>query len=154
MTQPAEIVIDEGRFEDAAEIVAFQCRMAHETEDKILDKAVVTSAVTAVFQDPTKGFYVVARDGEALAACVLITYEWSDWRNSNLWYFQSVYVASEYRRRGIFSQIYSEVVNRAKKAGAMFVRLYVEKDNERAQRTYEKLGMTKMPYLMYDVKIG
>ncbi|MEM7454331.1 MAG: GNAT family N-acetyltransferase [Planctomycetota bacterium] len=139
--------------EDAETICDFQLKMALETEDKILDSSIVLPAVRAVFEDPRRGFYMVARDGENVVGCLLITYEWSDWRNCDIWYFQSVFVEQEYRGRGIFTLMYERIMELAREADIMFVRLFVEVENDRAQRTYERLGMKKMPYYMYDVKL-
>ena len=146
-------VVTEATSKDVEGIVAFQCLMAKETEGKTLDPAIVTPAVRAVFDDSKKGFYLVARDEEKLVGCLLVTYEWSDWRNCNLWYFQSVFIEQAYRGQGVFSRMYSEVLERASKANVMFVRLYVETENKQAQKVYEKLGMKRMPYFMYDVQL-
>ncbi len=140
--------------EDAEAIAGFQIAMAKETEDKTLDPNVVNPAVKSVFSDPQKGIYLVADHGGKAVGSLLITYEWSDWRNSNMWYIQSVYVLPEHRGKGLFGMMYRKVVELAKEDGAMFVRLYVETENEKAQRVYEKLGMKRMPYYMYDVRIN
>lgn len=138
---------------DAQSIANFQVAMAQETEDKKLDLENVVQAVSSVFDDKHKGFYLVAEiDGE-VAGSLMVTYEWSDWRNSNMWYIQSVYVQPEFRGRGLFGKLYRKVVELAKEDQAMYVRLYVETENERAQKVYESLGMKRMPYYMYDVKI-
>jgi ribosomal protein S18 acetylase RimI-like enzyme len=142
-----------GRREDASSIAKFQVAMALETENKQLDEQRVESAVRAVFADPAKGFYVVAESNGVVVASLLITYEWSDWRNSNMWYIQSVFVAKEERGQGIFRKLYEFVLERARSEEVMFVRLYVEVENEPAQKVYESLGMKRMPYYMYDVKI-
>ena len=122
--------------------------MASETEHKTLDRAVLTRGTQAVFDDPRRGFYLIAeRDGEP-AGCLLITYEWSDWRNGDWWWFQSVYVTPAARRGGVFRALYAEVERRARAVGAVGLRLYVERDNERAQRTYASLGMEEEAYRM------
>ena len=145
--------IRHARIEDAQSIADFQLAMALETENKKLDPATVLAAVKSVFSDTQKGFYLVADvDGE-VAGSLMITYEWSDWRNGNMWYIQSVYVLPPHRGKGLFSGMYRKVIALAKDANATYVRLYVETENEKAQRTYEKLGMKKMPYFMYDVKV-
>lgn len=139
--------------DDAQSIADFQVAMALETENKTLDPANVLTAVHAVFEDSQKGFYIVADvDGEVVGS-LMITYEWSDWRNGNMWYIQSVFVKPANRGNGLFSQMYHKVMELAKEKGASCVRLYVETENEKAQAAYENLGMKRMPYFMYDVKV-
>lgn len=139
--------------DDASTIAKFQIAMAMETESKTLDPAVVGPAVEAVFDDEGKGFYLVAERGGDICGSLLITYEWSDWRNSQLWYIQSVYVTKAHRGQGVFKSMYQAVVKRAEAENVMYIRLYVEMENTRAQQTYESLGMKRMPYYMYDVRV-
>jgi len=133
---------------DVSFLVACNAAMARETEHKTLDHDVLTRGTQAVFDDPLRGFYLVAEHDGQPAGCLLITYEWSDWRNGNWWWFQSVYVTPAARRHGVFRALYAEVERRARAAGAVGLRLYVERDNERAQRTYASLGMEEEPYKM------
>ncbi len=139
--------------DDAQSIADFQVAMAAETENKTLEPGKVLTAVESVFEDPQKGFYLVAEVEGEVVGSLMVTYEWSDWRNCNMLYIQSVFVKPPQRGNGLFSQMYHRVIELAKKENAMYVRLYVETENEVAQRTYEKLGMKRMPYYMYDVKI-
>lgn len=138
---------------DAPTIANFQIAMAMETESKTLDIDVVLPAVNSVLDDPKKGHYFVGEvDGE-VAGCLMITFEWSDWRNSNVWYIQSVFVSEQHRGQGVFKSLYNKVMQDARENDVMFVRLYVEKENTRAQKTYEALGMKQLPYVMYDVRV-
>jgi GNAT superfamily N-acetyltransferase len=138
---------------DIANIAAWNAAMAWETEQKRLDLQVLKPGVTAVFDEPRRGFYMVAeRDGQAVG-CLLVTYEWSDWRNGDFWWVQSVYVAPEARRGGVFRALYRDVAQRALASGAVGLRLYVETENSRAQRTYQELGMKECHYLMYEQMI-
>lgn len=148
-----ETVIRRATKSDAASIADFQIAMAMETESKSLAANVVVPAVESVFDSPTKGHYYVADIGGEVVGCLLITFEWSDWRNSNIWYIQSVFVAQPHRGKGIFKSLYQEVMHEARENDVMYVRLYVEKENARAQKTYEALGMQQLPYLMYDVRV-
>lgn len=135
---------------DIAAIAEWNLAMAWETEQKRLDPQVLLRGVTAVLDEPRRGFYLVAElDGKA-AGCLLVTYEWSDWRNGDFWWFQSVYVTPDARRSGVFRAMYAEVAQRAKQAGAVGLRLYVETENLRAQRTYRELGMEQCHYFMYE----
>ncbi|MEM7785935.1 MAG: GNAT family N-acetyltransferase [Planctomycetota bacterium] len=143
-----------GNGEDASAIAEFQLAMAWETEDKKLDLNVVQSAVRKVFQDATKGFYIVAESNAQVVAGLLITKEWSDWRDTDIWYIQSVYVVNEFRGQGIYKAMYRRIVELAKENDVKHIRLYVETDNEKAQKVYEAMGMKKLPYLMYDAKVA
>ena len=143
-----------GQPKDIDVIAQFQIAMALETEDMVLDPEVVLPGVSAVFEDASKGFYIVAEAAGNVVGSLLITFEWSDWRNSNMWYIQSVFVTKPARGHGIFKAMYRDVVARAKEKSVMYIRLYVETENERAQKVYESLGMKRMPYFMYDAKIG
>jgi GNAT superfamily N-acetyltransferase len=129
-------------------LVECNAAMALETEHKTLDRDVLTHGTQAVFDDPRRGFYLIAELDDEPAGCLLVTYEWSDWRNGDWWWFQSVYVTKASRRAGVFRALYAEVERRARAAGAVGLRLYVERDNERAQRTYASLGMDEEAYRM------
>src|SRR5579859_816088 len=138
--------------DDIADIAQWNVAMAWETEQKALDPAVLHRGVTAVFDEPRRGFYLVAeREGEPVG-CLLVTYEWSDWRAGDFWWIQSVYVDESARRGGVFRQLYEDAQQRAKQAGAVGMRLYVETENERAQRTYAGLGMERCHYFMYEAE--
>lgn len=147
-----DVKIRAATIDDADSIAAFQVAMALETENKTLDNDIVLTATKQVFKDPEKGFYLVADVGGKPVGSLMITYEWSDWRNSNLWWIQSVFVTPEFRRQGIFQRMYAHIMEEARKNDVMFVRLYVETENAGAQKVYESLGMKRMPYFMYDIK--
>ncbi|MCF8370759.1 MAG: GNAT family N-acetyltransferase [Bacteroidales bacterium] len=129
----------------------FQIKMALETEDLKLDTVVVEKGVTAVFEDETKGNYWVAETKDQIIGSMLMTPEWSDWRNSTVLWFQSVYVLPEFRGKGVFRQMYlnlQEFVKNSVQYGGL--RLYVDKDNISAQKVYEKLGMDGDHYRFYE----
>ena len=150
----SNIVIRQAQPSDAPRIVAFQLNMARETEGKTLDQALVAAGVDAVFQSPdaAKGFYIVAESDGAVVASLLITYEWSDWRNATFWWIQSVYVDAAHRRRGVYSAMHDYVLTRAEADGGVCgVRLYVERENHVAQATYKSLGMEHSHYDLYEI---
>lgn len=152
--RPDDLLVRLATAEDRDAFVRFNCAMAMETEGKRLDDRVVRPGVSAIFEDPARGFYVLAESGGAIVAALMVTFEWSDWRNANFWWIQSVYVVPEFRRRGIYRHLYAFVRDRARADGGVCgFRLYVEKDNTSAQRTYEKLGMAASDYLMYEEKL-
>jgi ribosomal protein S18 acetylase RimI-like enzyme len=136
---------------DAGALVRFNQAMALETEGKELSTEVLTPGVAAVFEDSNKGFYVVADEDGLVVGGLLVTFEWSDWRNKWFWWIQSVYVRPEHRGRSIYGSMYSFVKDLADRRGDVCgFRLYVEHDNTRAQRVYEKLGMKRSHYLAYE----
>ncbi len=136
------------RDSDAAILVEFNIRLAAESEGKQLQQDVVTAGVAAALADPkNKGpYYLVEEDGQILGS-MQITFEWSDWRNGWAWWIQSVYVREYARRQGVFRMLYSHVLEEAQKQGDVIaLRLYVEKENHRAQQTYLSLGMDWLSY--------
>ena len=135
---------------DANAIIDFQLKMAWETEQLALVPEVVTKGVNAVFSDTSRGQYWVAEDTGNVISSLLITYEWSDWRNCEVWWFQSVYVLPVWRRKGIFRSMYLQIRNEAEKQGVAGLRLYVETNNSGAQNTYKALGMQSEHYRMYE----
>lgn len=142
------------RLADSADVevlVQFNAAMAHETEARTLDLATLRAGVTAVLTEPRRGFYLVAEHDGEIAGCLMITYEWSDWRNGDWWWLQSVYVHAGRRRHGVFRALYAEVERRAaQRDDVVGVRLYVERENQRAQQTYASLGMSQSHYHMYE----
>ncbi len=135
---------------DAPSIIDFQLKMAWETEGIRLDPETVTKGVNAVFTDHSKGQYFVAESDQKPVASLLITFEWSDWRNRNVWWLQSVYVMPEYRRRGIFRKMYLFIKEQAGINDIAGLRLYVETRNLNAKKTYEALGMSSEHYSFYE----
>ncbi|HEY9131323.1 MAG TPA: GNAT family N-acetyltransferase [Dyella sp.] len=135
---------------DHVAIAEWNGAMAWETEAKRLDPATLSRGVQAIFDEPRRGFYLVAEDRGTPVGCLMVTYEWSDWRCGDFWWIQSVYVTEAARRRGVFSALYQDVKQRAQAAGAVGLRLYVETENARAQATYGGLGMERCHYFMYE----
>jgi ribosomal protein S18 acetylase RimI-like enzyme len=135
---------------DAEIIIGFQQNMALETENLYLSPDIVSKGVNAVFANPPLGQYWVAEENRQVIASLMITYEWSDWRNSNVWWFQSVYVKPSHRRKGVFTTMYGHIKNEAERLGVPGLRLYVETNNTGAIRTYEALGMNREHYSMYE----
>jgi ribosomal protein S18 acetylase RimI-like enzyme len=135
---------------DETAIADFQLKMAWETEKLSLNPELVEKGVRAVFTNQCHGQYWVAEDNGKIVSSLLITYEWSDWRNTNIWWIQSVYVIPEYRRTGVFRSMYTIIRNEAEKQNIAGLRLYVELNNTRAQKTYEALGMNNCHYSLYE----
>jgi GNAT superfamily N-acetyltransferase len=139
---------------DQAHIAAWNAAMAWETEAKRLDPETLERGVLAIFDEPRRGFYLVAEHDGSPVGCLMVTYEWSDWRCGDFWWIQSVYVIESARRLGVFRALYEDVASRAKAARAVGLRLYVETENERAQATYAGLGMERCHYFMYEAEFS
>jgi GNAT superfamily N-acetyltransferase len=136
---------------DVGVIIDFQQAMARETEDVSLDRHICTRGVQAVFDDPSLGRYFVAETGGRVVASLLITYEWSDWRNGVVWWIQSVYVRPESRKQGIYAGLYDFVQKiAAADVRVRGIRLYVDRRNTPAQEVYRRLGMNGEHYLVYE----
>ncbi|NNF00334.1 MAG: GNAT family N-acetyltransferase [Pyrinomonadaceae bacterium] len=149
MTQEIKIRIAEE--EDAGSMIEFNQAMALETEAKRLEPEKIKEGVEAVFSDERKGFYVVAEnEEERIIGGLMITYEWSDWRNGWFWWIQSVYVLPEARGEGIYSRLYEFVKEKAlSEGGVCGFRLYVDLENKHAQKVYESVGMFASNYLIF-----
>jgi len=153
MADETIVVRDAGRA-DVETLAAFNLAMAAETEAKALDLERLRAGVRGVFDVPGRGFYLVAEIGGQAAGCLMITYEWSDWRNADWWWIQSVYVAPAFRRRGVYRALHAHVERRARQAGIRGLRLYVERENHAAQNTYRTMGMSRAVYDMFEVEFG
>ena len=147
-----EVLVREATMRDTEAIVGFQSAMALETEGKTLDVDTLRTGVRSVIEDPSKGYYLIAEvDGKPVGD-LMVTYEWSDWRSMTFLWIQSVFVDSDWRRRGVYRAMHNHVVNTAERDPSLCgVRLYVDRDNHGAQRTYERLGMSKSHYDMYEI---
>ena len=136
---------------DVEFLVDGNARMAMETESLELDRARLRAGVEAVFADPGRGFYLIAEAEGERAGQMMITYEWSDWRNGVFWWIQSVYTVPELRGRGAFKALYGAVEAMARERGGVCgLRLYVEAHNETAQATYRRCGMSETVYRMFE----
>ena len=145
--------IRKGELRDARLITAFNVAMAQETEHRQLDPERVLAGVKAILKDPHKGFFLLAERNSRIVGQLMITFEWSDWRNGNFWWIQSVYVAPDQRGLGIFSDLYRHVGDLARlRKDVAGLRLYVEKNNDRARRIYENLGMSESFYALYELE--
>ena len=146
-------IIRKGAAQDCQTLVAFNQAMAKETEHKTLDENILHKGVSQLIANPAMGFYLLAEVDQNIAGSLMITEEWSDWRAARFWWIQSVYVAPEFRRQGVYSKLYREVQQLAEEQGDVCgLRLYVEKDNKNAQKTYQSLGMAENQYLMFETK--
>ena len=145
------IEIRKGKLSDTERIVELQLQMAHETEGLQLDKQVVTKGVRGVFQQPKRGSYWVAEEDGKFLAVFLAIPEWSDWRNATVMWIHSLYVIPQARKKGVFSKMFRNLKKQVEQSPDLAgLRLYVDKQNEPAQKVYEKLGMNKHHYELYE----
>ena len=151
MQQHGNVTIRPARRDDAPALCDNNRATALETEGRILDPIVACKGVIELFDNPSRGFYVVAElEGRVIGQC-MITYEWSDWRCGNFWWVQSVYVLAEYRKMGIFTQIFREIYRLAReKSQVAGLRLYVDRDNTTAMKAYGSLGMHEARYVLFE----
>jgi ribosomal protein S18 acetylase RimI-like enzyme len=145
------IAIRRAGADDAQVLVDFNRAMALETEGKELLPEVIGAGVRALLANPAAGFYVVAEMDGRVVGALMLTKEWSDWRNGAFWWIQSVYVRPEYRRRGVYRSLYQHLQQLATADPAVCgFRLYVERENAAAQAVYRRLGMAETHYLVYE----
>jgi RimJ/RimL family protein N-acetyltransferase len=148
---PASLRVRPARASDLEALVAFNRAMAHETERKRLDAATVRRGVRRALRDAGRGRYFVAERGGRIAGALLLTREWSDWRDGWFWWIQSVYVEPSERRRGVYTSLHRAILSRARSSrDVVGIRLYVEQHNRRAQRVYAALGMRPAGYLVFE----
>ena len=145
------ITVREANPGDENIIANFQVRMAKETEQINLDRDIVNKGVNAVLNSPEKGIYFVAASENKIIASLLITFEWSDWRNGNVYWIHSIYVLPEFRKTGVFKTMYLHLKNIAQKdENIRGLRLYVDKTNINAQKVYETIGMDGDHYMLFE----
>lgn len=147
----SDVSFREATRDDVPAIIDFQLAMARETEELELDREILTKGVHALFADPSLGRYFVAvADGRAVGS-LMITYEWSDWRNGMVWWIQSVFVVPEFRRRGVYAGLYAHVKQFVEPDPAIRgIRLYVDNRNATAQQVYARLGMEGEHYRVFE----
>lgn len=146
------IKVRNASIDDLDNLVAGNRAMALETEDRELHPEVVKQGVAHVLQRPHAGRYWIAESESRFVGQIMITREWSDWRNGEFWWIQSVYVTPEWRRRGVFRKLYATVESAAQQQQGVGLRLYVERDNEQARTTYVAMGMHEPAYRMMEVE--
>ena len=148
---PDEFLIRMAEERDLETLAKFNIALAWETEQKELELPVITRGLQTLLKNPRRGFYTVAEVAERVVGCIMITYEWSDWRCGQFWWIQSVYVDPEFRRRGIFRRLYEFLKDRAARENNVCgFRLYVEHSNHAGQSTYAGVGMKEISYKFFE----
>ena len=145
------MIIRQAMAHDAAELAEFNINMAQETEGVRLIPEVIRAGVDNMIAHPERGFYLVVELDNGIQASLMVTTEWSDWRNGTFWWIQSVYVRPDYRRQGLYRELYERVKELAEQEPAVCgYRLYVERENRAAQKTYARLGMRETEYKIFE----
>ncbi|MBL0741905.1 GNAT family N-acetyltransferase [Chryseolinea lacunae] len=145
------ITIQKATLQDVDTLIDFQQKLAFESEGVTLNGNVLRKGLHALFADPNKGFYFIAKENSEVIGCHMITFEWSDWRNGMVWWLQSVYVKESHRKKGVFKLMYDNIVNIVNAdPGLIGLRLYVDKTNARAMKVYEAMGMDGSHYTVYE----
>ncbi|MFM8355626.1 MAG: GNAT family N-acetyltransferase [Gammaproteobacteria bacterium] len=143
--------VQAARTTDLDLLVDYNLAMARESEDRGLDPLRLRGGVERLLRQPQDGFCLVARVDDEPVGSLMVTYEWSDWRNGRFWWIQSVYVCPAYRRQGVYSAMHAKVRELARSDGhSCGIRLYVERDNTGAMATYQALGMVETHYRLYE----
>ncbi len=158
MSQQANVAIRRATTADAEIISVFNSALARETEARMLDSSLLQAGVRSILNDPSKGWYAVAVDVSdmrptTIIGQILITFEWSDWRNGQFWWLQSLYVHHLYRQQGVFRQLYEYVCMQAQASSEKVCgfRLYVERENHQAHQAYAHIGFQETTYQMHEI---
>jgi len=149
------LIIRPARLDDLEALVQFSAAMAMETEGRRLDETRLRRGTAAVFESPARGFYRVAEipgpPADRAIGQLLVTFEWSDWRNATFWWIQSVYVHPDWRRRGVYRRMHEAIVREARaRPDVCGVRLYVERENRIAQAAYDRMGLSPAAYRVFE----
>ncbi len=144
------IRIRSARAGDLETIVEFNVRLADESEGLGLDRARLRAGVENALADEGRAFYLIAESDGLPIGQLMVTYEWSDWRNGEFWWLQSVYVRPQWRRRGVLKSLYARVLELAAGKGACGMRLYVERGNEMAKSAYRSLGLRPAVFELFE----
>ena len=135
--------------QDANAIATHNIALAKESENIHLPSQIVSAGVQALINDTNKGFYLVAEQNKRIIGQLMITVEWSDWRNKPIWWVQSVYVQKEWRKKKVLTQLFTFLQQQARGNDVAMLRLYVHHNNASALHAYEKLGWKQQPYKIY-----
>ena len=162
MDDTLSVLVRPAVLSDLDSLVIGNAALAWETEQRQLDRTRLRSGVLALLQDPQKGWYIVAEattttsGPRSIVGQLLVTFEWSDWRNGNFWWLQSVYVEPAYRRKNVFKRLYAYVRKEAERQQEEICgfRLYVEQENAIAHQSYDRVGFQEAPYRMYECELS
>ena len=151
MKNKEDIIIRKAEISDLTTLVGFMLKMAKETEDLNLDASVLEAGIAAGLADTEKAMYFIAEENGNSIGSLMITKEWSDWRNAWVLWIQSVYTVEKYRNKGVYRSLYNYIKQLVEsQENYCGIRLYVDNTNITAQRVYSKLGMNGEHYKLYE----
>jgi len=153
MANEVPMLIRDATLKDARTIARNNVLLAKESECVVLSPRTALAGVRAVLSDDKKGFYILAESDGAIVGQLMVTFEWSDWRNRPIWWVQSVYVVPDWRKKGVFTKLFEEVKGRARRKKVGSLKLYVHTSNKRATRVYVRRGMRQEHYRIHGMKL-
>ncbi len=145
------MIIRKANINDAETIAENNVKLAYESEGLKISYETTLEGVKSVLSDPTKGFYLVAEKDNEIIGELMITFEWSDWRSKNIWWIQSVYVKESWRRKNVFKILVEKTKKIAIENDVSIIKLYVHSENKKAITAYNRVGMKKTPYEVYEL---
>ena len=145
--------IKKANLKDAEKIANFNVLLAKESENLNISFNTTLKAVKELIINKNKGFYLLATKDEKIIGQLMITFEWSDWSNKDFWWIQSVYVDKDFRKKGVFKNLLTEVKKQAKKNNVSQIRLYVFKENKKAIKAYKSLNMKEKEYIIFETEV-
>jgi len=145
------MIIRKANINDAEAIAENNVKLAYESEGLKISYETTLEGVKSVLSDPTKGFYLVAEKDNEIIGELMITFEWSDWRSKNIWWIQSVYVKESWRRKNVFKILVEKTKKIAIENDVSIIKLYVHSENKKAITAYNRVGMKKTPYEVYEL---
>ena len=147
------MIIRFATMEDASTIANNNIMLAEESEGMKISYDETLEGVKRIIENKNLGFYIVAEENGRIAGQLMITYEWSDWRAKQIWWLQSIYVKKEWRKRGVMKKMIEKIFEMAMEKNVALIRLYVHEKNEGAIKAYERAGMKRAPYIIYEESI-
>ena len=90
MTVANDIAVRRATQSDLDILIDFQIAMAAESEDKGLDNNRLRRGIESALSSDELALYFVAEIAGEPVGTVMLTWEWSDWRNGRFWWIQSV----------------------------------------------------------------
>jgi ribosomal protein S18 acetylase RimI-like enzyme len=147
------MIIRKAIIDDAESIAKNNVVLANESESQKISYETTLNGVKSLINNPNRGFYIVAENNSNIIGQLMITFEWSDWQNKNIWWLQSIYVKDIFRYKGVFKKLLQQIKKLALENDVSLLRLYVFKENKSAINVYKKLGFKKSFYHFFENKI-